>query len=79
MSYSTFRVYRLSLTKTQDILFHFLDETLEIIGGAPKTIVTDNMKAVMDEARTKYRHGKINNKFYQFSKNYGFKGHSCIP
>lgn len=78
MSYSRFRVYRLSLTRTQDILFHFLDEIFGIIGGVPKTIVTDNMKTVMDEARTGYRHGKINNKFYQFSKDYGFKVHPCI-
>lgn len=78
MSYSRFRVYRLSLSKTQDVLFHFMDEIFEILGGVPKEIVTDNMKTVMDEARTEHVKGKINNKFYQFSKDYNFKVHPCI-
>ena len=78
MSYSRFRIYRLSLTKTQDVLFHFIDEIFISIGGVPKTIITDNMKTVMDEARTAYSKGKINNKFYQFSQDYGFKVHPCI-
>lgn len=78
MSYSRFRVYRLSLTKTQDILFHFMDEIFQTIGGIPKQIVTDNMKTVMDEPRTEYKKGKINNKFYQFSKDYNFDVHPCI-
>lgn len=78
MSYSRFRVYRLSLSKTQDVLFHLMDEIFDIIGGVPETVVTDNMKTVMDEARTEYRQGKVNNRFYQFSKDYGFEVHPCI-
>lgn len=78
MSYSRYRVYKLSLSKTQDVLFHFMDEIFQTLDGVPKEIVTDNMKTVMDEARTEYTKGKINNKFYQFSKDYGFTVHSCI-
>lgn len=63
LSYSRFRVYRVSLSKTQDILFSFLDDAFETFGGVPDEIVTDNMKTVMDEARTEYSAGKINNKF----------------
>lgn len=36
LSYSRFRVYKLSLDKTQQILFHFLDEIFETFGGVPK-------------------------------------------
>lgn len=50
LSYSRFRVYRVSLSKTQDILFSFLDDAFETFGGVPDEIVTDNMKTVMDEA-----------------------------
>ena len=78
LSYSRFRVYRVSLTKTQDILFSFLDDAFETFGGIPDEIVTDNMKTVMDEARTEYFEGKINNKFQQFANDYGFKIHPCI-
>lgn len=78
LSYSRFRVYQLSLTKTQDVLFHYMNRAFEIFGGVPKEILTDNMKTVMDESRTEYSHGKINPKFEQFSKDYGFKVHPCI-
>ena len=77
-SYSRFRVYRVSLSKTQDILFSFLDDAFETFGGVPDEIVTDNMKTVMDEARTEYYAGKVNNKFQQFADDYGFKVRPCI-
>ena len=78
LSYSRFRVYRVSLSKTQDILFSFLDDAFETFGGVPDEIVTDNMKTVMDAARTEYSDGKVNNKFQQFADDYGFKVHPCI-
>lgn len=78
LSYSRFRVYRLSLTKTQDVLFHFMNEAFGVFGGVPKEIVTDNMKTVMDEARTPYKKGKVNNKFQAFADDYNFSVHPCI-
>ena len=78
LSFSRYRMYKVSLTKTQDILFSFLDEAFEMFGGVPEEIVTDNMKTVMDEARTEYSEGKINIKFQQFADDYGFHVHPCI-
>lgn len=78
LSYSRYRVYKVSLTKTQDILFSFLDEAFETFGEVPEEIVTDNMKTVMDEARTEYSEGKINIRFQQFADDYGFHVHPCI-
>jgi transposase len=78
LSFSRFRVYRVSLTKTQDILFSFLDDAFETFGGVPDEIVTDNMKTVMDQSRTEYFEGKVNNKFRQFADDYGFKVQPCI-
>ncbi|MFR8766207.1 DDE-type integrase/transposase/recombinase [Eubacterium sp.] len=78
LSYSRFRVYRVSLSKSQNILFSFLDDAFETFGGVPEEIVTDKMKTVMDEARTEYNKGKINNRFSQFAKDYGFKVQPCI-
>lgn len=78
LSYSRYRIYRLSLTKTQDILFHYMDEAFSIFGGVPKELLTDNMKTVMDAARTEYSKGKVNNKFQQFADDYGFKVYPCI-
>lgn len=78
LSYSRFRVYRLSLSKTEDVLLSFMDDAFQTFGGVPEEIVTDNMKTVMDEARTEYRNGKINVRFKQFADDYGFKVHPCI-
>lgn len=78
LSFSRFRVYRLSIDKTQDVLFSFLDEAFESFGGVPEEILTDNMKTVMDEARTNYSKGKVNNTFQQFAKDYGFEVKPCV-
>lgn len=78
LSYSRFRIYRLSLEKTQDILFSFLNESFEAFGGVPKELLTDNMKTVMDQPRTAYQSGKVNNRFQQFADDYGFKVRPCI-
>ena len=78
LSYSRFRIYRLSLEKTQDILFSFLNESFETFGGVPKELLTDNMKTVMDQPRTAYQSGKVNNKFQQFADDYVFKVRPCI-
>jgi transposase len=78
LSYSRFRVYKLSLDKSQEILFSFLNEAFETFEGVPHELLTDNMKTVMDEARTNYRKGKVNNKFQQFADDYGFKVRPCI-
>ena len=78
LSYSRFRIYKVSLTKTQDVLFSFLDEAFETFGGVPQEIVTDNMKTVMDEARTEHSEGKVNVRFQQFADDYGFHVRPCI-
>lgn len=75
---SRYRVYRLSLTRTQDVLFSFLDDAFETFGGVPAELLTDNMKTVMDEPRTEYSKGKVNGRFQQFADDYGFKVRPCI-
>jgi transposase len=78
LSYSRFRIYRLSLSKSQEILFSFIDDAFESFGGVPEEILTDNMKTVMDDARTKYKKGIINARFGQFASDYGFRVKPCI-
>lgn len=78
LSHSRFRVYRLSLSKKQDILFHFLDQAFEVFGGVPDELLTDNMSTVMDVARTESFKGKVNSRFQQFADDYGFKVRPCI-
>ena len=78
LSCSRFRAFYLSISKSQSVLLSFLTEAFEAFGGVPTEIVTDNMKTVMDQARTEYSSGKINTKFEQFAKDFGFKVRPCI-
>ena len=78
LSFSRFRIYRLSLSMTRDILCHYLNDSFEVIGGVPEAIIFDNMKTVMDEPRTPYRKGKINDEFANFAKDYDFEVKPCI-
>ena len=77
-SYSRYRINFISLTKKQGALFHYLDQAFEAAGGVPDILKTDNMKTVMDEARTEYSSGKVNAKFQQFADDYGFIVKPCI-
>src|SRR5690625_1577708 len=78
LAHSRFRTYHLSLSKSQNVLFSFLTESFEAIGGVPKTLIVDNMKSVMDEPRTRYQKGKVNDKFDQFSKDFNFEVKPCL-
>ncbi|MFC5466825.1 IS21 family transposase [Lederbergia graminis] len=78
LSNSRFRIYCLSLSKAQSVLISFLMECFETIGGVPKTILTDNLKTVMDSHRTEYTKGLVNERFEQFAKDNGFEVKPCI-
>ena len=78
LSYSRFRVYRLSLQKTHEVLFNYLTEAFEVFNGVPQEILTDNMKTVMDEARTEHYPGKVNEKFQAFADDFNFKVKPCV-
>ena len=78
LSYSRFRAFHLSTSKSQKVLLSFLTDTFETFGGVPHEIVTDNMKTVMDEARTEHNAGKVNAKFDQFARDFGFKVRPCV-
>lgn len=78
LGYSRFRTYSLSISKSQSILLSFLTESFEAIGGIPKTILVDNMKTIMDESRTAHQPGVVNERFYQFSKDFGFDVQPCV-
>ena len=76
-SFSLFFVSFLSLTKKREPLMYYIDQTFEIGGGVPKRLKTNNMKTVMNDARTDYKKGKFNKLFQQFADNYGFEVYPC--
>ncbi|MFT9820066.1 IS21 family transposase [Lysinibacillus sp. NPDC056185] len=78
LSYSRMRFFYMSISKSQAVLFAFLTDTFEKMGGVPEELITDNMKTVMDEARTEHFVGKVNAKFAQFARDFGFNVNPCV-
>lgn len=78
LAFSRYRVYRMSMTKTQDVLLFLLDDAFQTFGGVPEEILTDNMTTIMDEPRTKGSPGKVNARFQQFADDYGFRVQPCV-
>ena len=77
MGNSRLRIYKPSLWMTQDVLIHLLVECFEALGGVPAVLLTDNMKTVMDVARTPGHKGRVNERFAAFAKDFGFKLVPC--
>lgn len=72
--YSRYHYYVYSKTKTTEDFLRCLTEVLQRAGGIPKTIVTDNMSAVVSvKKNAKDKHPVIK----QFEKDLGIKIHLC--
>lgn len=52
LGYSRYSIYYASLDKRQSTIFAFLNDAFEKLGGVPRVILTDNLKTVMDKARS---------------------------
>lgn len=78
LSYSRFRIFVLTQSRIQSILISALTEFFETIGGVPREILSDNLRTIMDEARTEYQKGRVNDRFLQFSQDMGFRVRACI-
>lgn len=80
LSWSRYNVRRLILNLTTDNLLSFLAEAFEEIGGAPRELVIDNLKAFVEKPRTSTGDKAIlNSRFSEFCKNYGIEPLPCMP
>ena len=70
---------KLIIDKDTDTLVSFLAECFDIIGGAPKEIVIDNLKQFVTKARYKGNNAILNPKFEQFCRDYGIIIKPCMP
>lgn len=78
LGHSRLRIYKPAVNMTQDVLMHLLVESFEALGGVPRNILTDNMKTVMDSARTVSFEGVVNRRFEAFAKDMGFHVQPCV-
>lgn len=79
LGFSRYKYIELTLDKTQPTVFKCLTNTIKFFGGTPKEFLFDNMKTVVDRAKTQYDKVVFNDRFYQFSKDAGFKPNACMP
>ena len=70
----------LCVTETRDL--HTVEECLvkafKYIGGVPHEIIFDNMRSIIDKARTQYNEPVFNDEFSIFSSDCGFVPKACI-
>lgn len=77
LGYSRMKYIELTIDRNQATVFQGLANSFKYFGGVPKEIVFDNMKTVVDQAKSEYNKPVINSKFYEFSKDMGFQAVLC--
>ena len=80
LSWSRYNYRQVILKPTTDNLLIFLAQAFEEIGGVPKELVIDNLKAFVEKPR-KSADDKalLNSKFEEFCKDYGITPMPCMP
>ena len=76
---SRYKYIELTFDQTQSTLFSCLINAFKYFGGSTKEILFDNMKTIVDHAKSTFTNVIINSKAEQFSKDVGFKIVTCRP
>lgn len=80
LSWSRYNYRKLILQPTTENLLCFLAQAFEDIGGVPKEIVIDNLKAFVEKPRSSSDdHAVLNSQFEEFCKNYNIIPRPCMP
>lgn len=77
LGYSRKKFIKLTFDRTQGTLFECLAQAFNFFGGTTKEILFDNMKTVVDHAKSNYHSVVINEKFRQFAKDANFNIVTC--
>ena len=79
LGHSRYKYIVLTFDQTQNTLFKCLTNAFKYYGGTTEEILFDNMKTVVDRAKSDFSEVVINSKALQFSKDAGFKIITCRP
>lgn len=77
LGYSRMKFVKLTFDRTQQTLFECITSAFEFFGGTTDEILFDNMKTVVDHAKSDFSNVVINEKFAQFAKDSGFLVRAC--
>ena len=78
LGYSRYKFIKLTYDRKQETLFECLTNAFEYFEGTTEEILFDNMKTIVDRAKSTYGNVVINGKFNQFAKDAGFKVRCCV-
>lgn len=79
LGYSRYKYIELTSDRAQETLLRCLMNAFMYFGGVPQELLFDNMKTVVDQAKTTFTQTVFNDVFQQFSKDTGFKPLACFP
>lgn len=79
LGYSRYKFVEATISRDQKALFECMARGFEELKGVPQEIWFDNMKTVVDRAKTQYSHVVFNERFYHFSKDMNFTPIACRP
>ena len=79
LGYSRYKYIELTSDRSQETLFRCLMNAFMYFGGVPQELLFDNMKTVVDQAKTTFTKTVFNDAFQYYSKDVGFKPMACFP
>jgi len=72
MGFSRCKFLMITSDRSQETLFQCMAKAFEFFGGVPKEILFDNMKTVVDHAKSSFSKTVFNQRFEYFAKDIGF-------
>lgn len=79
LGHSRYKYIELTSDRSQNTLFKCLINAFKFFDGMPKEILFDNMKTVVDHAKSSFTSTVFNEAFTYFSRDAGFKPIACRP
>ena len=79
LGFSRYNVRKVVTDTSYETVVSFLAYAFDEIGGAPKQLVIDNIKCLIDKPRSKTCDAIVNSKFIEFLKDYNIELFPCMP
>lgn len=79
MGFSRKKFIMITSDRSQETLFQCMIEAFKFYGGLPHEILFDNMKTVVDQAKSSFAQTVFNDRFESFAKDMGFIPVACRP
>lgn len=79
MGFSRKKFIMITSDRSQEVLFKCMVSAFKYYGGLPHEILFDNMKTVVDHAKSSFAQTVFNDRFEAFAKDMGFTPIACRP